>query len=127
MAADLENILQIKSILGILRERRGLTMFEESEELIIAANELMPSETDINDFTAAFTLSDQRIERKLVDVVPDRRTAFVFDDDCYSVPVLFLKALQVDNVLFDDYLTRYAVTSNEHYQLILLSEQPIEP
>ena len=86
MAADLENILQIKSILGILRERRGLTMFEESEELIIAANELMPSETDINDFTAAFTLSDQRIERKLVDVVPDRRTAFVFDDDCYSVP-----------------------------------------
>ena len=127
MAADLENILQIKSILGILRERRGLTMFEESEELIIAANELMPSETDINDFTAAFTLSDQRIERKLVDVVPDRRTAFVFDDDCYSVPALFLKALQVDNVIFDDYLTRYAVTSNEHYQLILLSEQPIEP
>ena len=42
----------------------------------------------------------------------------------YSVPALFLKVLQVDNVIFDDYLTRYAVAGNEHYQLILLSEQP---
>lgn len=122
VAADEENILQIKSVLGILRERRGLPMFLESEELIAAAGELMPSETDINDFTAAFTLSDQRIEKKLVEVVPDRRTAFVFDDECYSVPALFLKLLQEDDVIFADYLTRYAVAGNEHYQLILFGE-----
>ncbi|SFE38403.1 CAP-associated domain-containing protein [Trichococcus pasteurii] len=127
VAADEENAQQIKSILGVLRERRGLAMFQESEELIMAAGDLMPSEAAINDFTAAFTLSDQRIEKKLAEVAPDTRTAFVFDDECYSVPSLFLKLLQEDNVIFDDYLTRYAVTANEHYQLILLSEQPIGP
>ena len=127
VAADEENVLQIKSILALLRERRGLTMFQESEELLTATGELMPSEAGINDFTAAFTLSDQRIEKKLAEVAPDTRTAFVFDDDVYSVPALFLKVLQEDNVIFDDYLTRYAVAGNEHYQLILLSEQPIEP
>lgn len=122
IAADEENVQQIKSILGILRERRGLTMFQESEELGTAADDLMPSETDINDFTAAFILSDQRIEKKLAEVAPDTRTAFVFDDDCYSVPTLFLKLLKEDNAIFDDYLTRYAVAGNEHYQLILLGE-----
>jgi len=127
VAADEENAQQIKSILGVLRERRGLAMFQESEELIMAAGDLMPSEAAINDFTAAFTLSDQRIEKKLAEVAPDTRTAFVFDDECYSVPSLFLKLLQEDNVIFDDYLMRYAVTANEHYQLILLSEQPIGP
>lgn len=122
VAADEENVLQIKSILGVLRERRGLTMFQESEELIAAAGDLMPSQAGINDFTAAFTLSDQRIDKKLAEVVPDARTGFVFDDECYSVPALFLKLLQEDNVIFDDYLTRYAVAGNEHYHLILLSE-----
>ncbi|WP_319470696.1 CAP-associated domain-containing protein [uncultured Trichococcus sp.] len=122
VAADEENVQQIKSILGILRERRGLSMFQESEELGTAAGDLMPNEADINDFTAAFTLSDQRIEKKLAEVAPGTRTAFVFADDCYSVPTLYLKLLQEDNAIFDDYLTRYAVAGNEHYQLILLGE-----
>lgn len=122
VAADEENIQQIKSILSVLRERRGLAMLQESEELSMAAGELMPSGTGINDFTAAFTLSDQRIEKKLAEVAPDVRTAFVFADDCYSIPSLFLKLLQQDTVIFADYLTRYAVTGNEHYQLILLGE-----
>lgn len=122
VAADEENVQQIKSILGILRERRGLTMLQESEELGAAAVDLMPREADINDFTAAFTLSDQRIEKKLAEVAPGTRTAFVFDDDCYSVPTLFLKLPREDNAIFDDYLTCYAVAGNEHYQLILLRE-----
>nr|WP_319219018.1 CAP-associated domain-containing protein [uncultured Trichococcus sp.] len=122
VAADAENVLQIKSLLGIMRERRGLAVFQESEELGQAAGELMPSEADINDFKAAFTLSDQHIEKKMAEAVPERRTAYVFDDDCYSVPAFFLKLLQEDNIIFDDYLTRYAVASNEHYQLILFGE-----
>ena len=92
-----------------MRERRGLAVFQESEELGQAAGELMPSEADINDFKAAFTLSDQHIEKKMAEAVPERRTAYVFDDDCYSVPAFFLKLLQEDNIIFDDYLTRYAV------------------
>lgn len=127
VAADEENVLQIKSMLGVLRERRGLAMLQESEELLSAAVELMPSGAGVNDFTAVFTLSDQRIEKKLAEVAPDTRTAFVFDDEGYAVPALFLKLLQVDNVIFDDYLTHYAVAANEHYQLILLSEQPVGP
>jgi len=122
VAADEENVRQIKSILNVLRERRGLTMFQESEALSAAAGELIPFEAGINDFTAAFTLSDQRIEKKLAEFSPDTRTAFIFADDCYSVPALFLKLLQEDTVMFADYLTRYAVTGNEHYHLILLGE-----
>lgn len=122
LAADEENIQQIKSILGILRERRGLTLLAESEELMSAAGELLPSTAGINDFTAAFTLSDQRIERKLAEVSPDTRTAFIFDDDCYSVPVLYLRLMQADSAIFADYLTSYAVAVNDHYQMILLRE-----
>jgi len=127
VAADEENVLQIKNILGVLRERGGLPLLQESEELVTATGELMPSETDINDFTATFTLSDLRIEKKLTEVVPDRRTAFVFAEEFYSIPSFFLELLQADNVIFDEYLTHYAVAANEHYQLILLSEQSVDP
>jgi len=120
-AADEENIQQMKSIVSILRERRGLPLLQESEALKTAAGELIPSEDDINDFTATFTLSDQRIAKKLTEVAPDTRTAYFFDDDCYSVPTFFLKQLDIE-VLFADYLTQYAVAGNDHYQLVLFGE-----
>jgi hypothetical protein len=120
-AADEENIQQMKSIVSILRERRGLPLLQESEALKTAAGELIPSEDDINDFTATFTLSDQRIAKKLAEVAPDTRTAYFFDDDCYSVPTFFLKQLDIE-VLFADYLTQYAVAGNDHYQLVLFGE-----
>lgn len=126
-ASDAENALQIKAVLSVMRTHHGVAPLLDNEELQAVADQVIPRDEEINDFTAKFTLSEQRISNKISELLPDKTVYFLFNEPFYDVPQLFISLMQHEKIyplIQDERLKNSAVACNRQYQLIVFGGQP---
>jgi len=123
---DAENTVQIKTIFSILRMRQGLEPVQDNLELQAIVDQILPQTEEINDFTAKFSLTEQRISNEISELAPDKEIPFLFKQPFYDIPNLVVEMMQDEEIyalIQNDRLKNIAVASNLQYHLVVFGEQ----